>query len=109
MNDLKSKAVSIIKELRQSKSISQEHIAKCLNLTTTAYNRIENNKTQVTLNSLAIIAKALNEELNTILGLPLSNNATNNQNVIMSQYNNGTLQISITAKDFKDLSNNFKK
>lgn len=99
MNDRNKEIVAKIKELRMRKGIAQSVIAAELNITTTAYNRIENNKTQLTINNLFIIQEALDVALNELLPLHLSNTLHNKDNIVMSQFNNGTLHISVSASD----------
>ena len=98
-----------IKELRVQKDLAQSAIAKELGLTVTAYNRIENNKTQLTINNLFTIAKCLDVGVEYLLQLSIGGNAHNTHNVVMSQFNNGTLHISVSAESFKQLSEDKKQ
>lgn len=104
MTDRNKEIVGKIKEIRMRKSISQSTIATALNITTTAYNRIENNKTQLTVNNLFIIQEALDVTLNELLPLHLSNTLHNRDNIVMSQFNNGTLHITVSASDLEKMS-----
>ena len=47
MKDKNKLVANNIKAIRVAKQISQAEVAKALSLTPTAYNRIENNKTQI--------------------------------------------------------------
>src|SRR5690606_26516847 len=101
MIDRNKEIVAKIKEIRMRKGISQSVIATALNITATAYNRIENNKTQLTVNNLFVIQEALDISLNELLPLHLINTLHNKDNIVMSQFNNGTLHISVSASDME--------
>jgi transcriptional regulator with XRE-family HTH domain len=49
-----------IKEACELKNILQEQFAKAIAMSPSAYNRLENHETQITLNALEKIAKELN-------------------------------------------------
>ena len=56
-----------IKELRNSKNISQEDLAKTLNVTRQAISNWENNKAQPDIDMLMAISKALGVEMTELI------------------------------------------
>lgn len=101
-NGINKRVVDKIKEIRMSKSLSQQAIATDLGLDVTAYNRIENGKTQLTIANLYAIADSLNVEVGDILQIK-SNNFINNNNLVMTNLNNGSLNISVDSKELFEL------
>ena len=104
MKDKNKLVANNIKAIRVAKQISQAEVAKALSLTPTAYNRIENNKTQITLNFLFIIAEVLNVEVGELLFLPIKSIAHNHNSIVMANFNNGTLHITVDTEDLKKLN-----
>lgn len=93
---------SRIKELRIKKGISQRTLAEYISLSPNAYSRIENGFTQITVQNLYLIAECLNMQIEEILDL--KSNVFNNAGAIFgSQNNEGTLNISLTPKEFKEI------
>jgi transcriptional regulator with XRE-family HTH domain len=102
----KNKAVAAkIKEIRNVKNIRQQHVAKGLGISETAYNRIENGQTQLTINNLFIVAELLETSVSVLLDLKDDKIANNHNSVIMSQFNSGSVAIAITPKEFNDIYN----
>ncbi len=101
--DVNYNVVGKIKEIRMRKNISQQGVATSLGLTVTAYNRIENNKTQLTINNLFVIADFLETPVDTILNLADTNSANNYNSIVMANYNNGHLNISIDPQQLEKL------
>lgn len=87
--------VERIREIRLNKNISQSAIAKDLSITVTAYNRIENNKTKLTVNNLFRIAEALDVDIDILLQLAVPTYEHNNNNIVMTHYNHGILSLAI--------------
>lgn len=56
-----------MKELRQSKGLTQENLAKMVSCNTSHISNIENNHTKVSLNILLAIANALNTTIDYFL------------------------------------------
>lgn len=94
-----------IKLIRMQKEISQSKIAKALNLTTTAYCRIENNQTQLTINNLFKISEVLNSSIQELMNIKSEFNAYNQGNVVMTNYNHGTLNLSIDLNEIEKIMN----
>ena len=57
-----------IKQIRELKNITQEHIASELGLSTRAYSKIESGETQLTINRLNEISRILNIDPIELLG-----------------------------------------
>lgn len=106
IKDYNSDVVERIKHIRMMKNISQSNVAKALNITTTAYSRIENSKTQLTINNLYIISEFLEIPLQELLNIKVGYSAFNHNNVVMTNFNHVTLNLSI---DLKELDNIMKK
>ena len=58
-----------IKQIREQKNVTQEYIATQLGLSIRAYSKIETGETQLTINRLNEISKALGVDAIEILGL----------------------------------------
>lgn len=94
-----------IKEIRNIKNILQKEVAKSLGLGENAYSRIEGGHTQITINNLYKIAKTLDTPVEKLLSINATNIANNNNNVVMTQFNEGTVNIQLTPKEFNDIYN----
>lgn len=70
-----------IKSLRELKNLSQDYMAKQLEISQKAYSNIENDITDITVSRLENIAKILGVSLTQILNL-------NEENIIQSIFNN---------------------
>ncbi|MDX1902717.1 MAG: helix-turn-helix domain-containing protein [Thermonemataceae bacterium] len=57
-----------IREIRESKKLSQEYMAHQLGISTISYHKLETGKTQLTLERLQSIAQILDTNLTEILG-----------------------------------------
>ncbi len=64
----------IIKELRERKKLSQEYLAKKLNISQPAYAQIENGKTKINIDKLERIAEILETKVEDILHLKKQEN-----------------------------------
>lgn len=103
MNDKNTQIADKIKEIRIHNNQSQSEIAKAINLTVTAYSRIENNKTQLTINNLFKIAEALDTPVAILLELSAASYVQNTNNVVMTNFNHGTLNLAIDIAQLKDM------
>jgi transcriptional regulator with XRE-family HTH domain len=77
-----------IKKLREFRNLTQEHLAKTLDMTQAGYSRIERDEVDLNLNRLEQIAKVLNVSIEDILGFDankLSFNTTANDQSIVYQ------------------------
>ncbi|NLA25332.1 MAG: helix-turn-helix transcriptional regulator [Bacteroidales bacterium] len=79
-----------IKSIRESKNLTQEHIANKLNISQRAYSSIENGKTQLTVDRLFEIADALQVSVGTLMSSDSQSVYYNNFNN-HSTHNNGNL------------------
>lgn len=70
-----------IRQIRELKNISQEHIARGLNISTRAYSKIESGETQLTISRLNEISKIIQVDPKEVLGF-------NTENI----FNNGLYQ-----------------
>ena len=50
---------TLIKQIREQKKITQEEVARHIGMSQNAYSKIENNVTQLTINHIKLISKAL--------------------------------------------------
>lgn len=62
-----------IKEIRQSRKLTQENLAEMVGCNTSHISNIENNHTQVSLNVLLAIANALNTSIDYLLSEQYAN------------------------------------
>lgn len=93
-----NKTVAIrIKQWRKIREIPQIALAKKLNTTATAYNRIENGKTQITIYMLYAIASALDIAVIELLGLPTSSKSA----AVMITTDNERVLLSISIEELK--------
>ena len=106
--DKNSLAASKIKEIRIEKNILQKQVAKAIGLGENAYSRIEGGFTQITVNNLFKIAETLETTVDNILSLKNSKISNNSNNVVMSQFNECTVNVHLTAKEFTELYNMIK-
>ncbi len=104
-NDYNQKVVEKIKKVRLRKNISQNFMAQALGLTVSAYNRVENNKTQLTVNNLNMIAQTLEAGIEELLQINPKNMVQNTNSVVMTNFYNGELHISISAEQLKKMVN----
>jgi len=62
-----------IKKLRELKNYTQAYMAERLNMGVSGYNKIENDRTEITLSKILSIAEVLETDLETILNLDTKN------------------------------------
>lgn len=62
-----------IKKLKELKNYTQAYMADRLNMGVSGYNKIENDKTEITLSKILSIAEVLETDLETILNLDTKN------------------------------------
>jgi transcriptional regulator with XRE-family HTH domain len=99
--DINSKTAVKIRETRENKNIKQADFAKSVGLGASAYSRIENGETQITLKVLYKIAEALETTVEILLGLETK--TTNNFNHNIVGQNNGELSIALTEEQIKKI------
>jgi transcriptional regulator with XRE-family HTH domain len=58
-----------IRQIRQSRGLSQENVAECLKISTSAYGDIERGKTELTLPRLLAIARVMEVDIESLLGI----------------------------------------
>ena len=75
-----------IKALRELKNLSQDYMAKQLDISQKAYSNIENDITEITINRLENISKILGVSMTQILNLNEENIFQNNQNESKNNY-----------------------
>jgi transcriptional regulator with XRE-family HTH domain len=92
-----------IKDVREKKNINQKYIAKGLGLSPNTYSRIEGGFTQLNINNLFKISELLDTPIQDILSIKATSIANNTNNVVMSQFNEGTVNIQLTPKEFEEL------
>lgn len=97
--DLNNKVALKIKEIREKKNFSQLKFSKLVNMSNSAYSRIENGEVQITLNTLDKIAEKLSVPLLELLDFKSTQiNHFNNNAFVQSGEN--TLNISLTPDEF---------
>ncbi len=101
--DRNSIVASRIKEIRKNRNILQKHIASHLTISENAYSRIENGHTQITIEYLYLIADALDSKVADLLGLEKTADTHNNPNLVISQLNEGSFNITLAPSDYLSL------
>jgi transcriptional regulator with XRE-family HTH domain len=96
------KIVEQIKRIRKLKKISQDEMSNLLNMSKSSYVRLENQKTELTIDCLNRIAVALETDFDTLIDSSRNVN-NNNQNVILQQGNITILNIN--KEEFMDILN----
>jgi len=85
-----------IRNIRELKDITQEHVATQLGISTRAYSRIETGETQLTINRLSDISRILGVQPQEILGFDknmiFNNNPTNSKVNHYTAYNNTEIE-----------------
>ncbi len=107
--DKNSIVAAKIKEIRVEKNILQRQVAAAIGLGENAYSRIEGGFTQITVNNLFKISEILDTPVEKLLSLKTTNIANNNNNVVMTQFNDGTVNIQLTPKEFTEFYSLIKK
>jgi transcriptional regulator with XRE-family HTH domain len=92
--DINSKTAVKIKETRENKNIKQADFAKSVGLGTSAYSRIENGETQITLKVLYKIAEVLELPVGVLLNI--KSTSINNFNAQLVAQTGGTSNVNIT-------------
>ena len=77
-----------IKEVRQSKGLTQDRLAEMVSCNTSHISNIENNHTKVSLNVLLAIANALNTSIDYLLSNPYENSSLALDNEILRAIKN---------------------
>ncbi len=95
------KAIETIITIRTKKNISQVQLAKLLNISKSAYSRLEHGDTELTVNMLDEICIQLNTTLAEVLDL-LPQQVNNFDRNMIAQ-NNSTLNISLTPEEFQKI------
>jgi transcriptional regulator with XRE-family HTH domain len=72
-----------------------------LQLSVSNYNRLENNKIQLTINNLYGIAEALELPIEEVLGITTSKSVQNHNSIVVSQFNDGQLHLTIHTDELK--------
>jgi transcriptional regulator with XRE-family HTH domain len=98
---MNSKTAVKIKEARIAKNISQNAIAKKLNMSDSAYSRLENGEVQITLTQIEKISQELSISITELLSLAVTetNNFTNS-NIIAQR---GNINFSLTMEDLEKI------
>ncbi len=99
---LNDKTALNIKSARESKNIKQASFAKSIDMSASAYSRLENGEIQIGLNALQLIAEKLNISIIELLGLA-STHITNFKDNMFAQGGGSTLNISLTPEEFQKI------
>jgi transcriptional regulator with XRE-family HTH domain len=105
--DLNQKTAVRIKEARELKNILQEQFAKAIAMSPSAYSRLENGETQITINALEKIAKELKLNMADLLQAAASQNNTFTKSIVAQ--NNSTLNITLTPDEFNKIYKKIKE
>jgi transcriptional regulator with XRE-family HTH domain len=101
--DINTIIASRIKTIRLTKNKSQKDIANEIGLSETAYSRLENGITQLSITVLYAICEKLSCKIEEILDIEIKKVANNNNSVVLSQYNEGTFHVSVSTNDFLEM------
>lgn len=92
-----------IMEVREEKGLFQKDIAAALDLSTNAYNSIENGKTNLTVNVLYKIADILQIPVSKLLNINEGDTQNNHNNLVVTQNHNGTLYFQVSNEQLDKL------
>ena len=98
-----------IMEAREQKGLFQKDMAAALDLSTNAYNSIENGKTNLTVNVLYKISEILQLPISKLLNINEGDVQNNSQNLVITQNNNGTLYFQMSNDQMDKLVDSWKK
>ncbi len=98
-----------IMEAREAKGLYQKDMAAALDLSTNAYNSIENGKTNLTVNVLYRISEILQLPIGKLLNINEGDiQQGNHNNLVVTQTLNGTLYFQVSDEQIKKLIENQK-
>lgn len=82
-----------IRKIREFNDLTQDSVAKMLEMSTVAYGRIERDETDISISRIEKIAEVLNTDISTLLNFDSKYviNMQNNQGSIYTSVNNGTV------------------
>jgi transcriptional regulator with XRE-family HTH domain len=103
MNDFNQKVVQQIVRLREWKKLSQKYLAQAINCSESAYSRLENCETEMTLNKLAAIAAVLGKDPSEFLESQIKDIINDTTKVVLGSCDQYTLSITISGKDIERL------
>ncbi|MCG9911389.1 MAG: helix-turn-helix transcriptional regulator [Flavobacteriales bacterium] len=101
-----------IRQLRNKKNISQEAVARELNIERSTYSRIELGKTDITLEMIEKISKVLDTDVPKLMGFNgnnIYNVSENNCGNLSAQGINTSLSINIPVEMFDEFRNFLNK
>lgn len=93
---------------REQKGLFQKEIAAALDLSTNAYNCIENGKTNLTINVLYRISEILQVPVSKLLDINECDTQNNPNSFIISQNKQGTLFFQVSDEQIEKLIRNRK-
>lgn len=93
-----------IMEAREQKGLFQKDIAAALDLSTNAYNSIENGKTNLTINVLYRISEILQLPVSKLLNINEGDTQNNHNNLVVTQNHNGTLYFQVSNEQMERLA-----
>lgn len=107
--DLNEIVCSKLKELRKQKGITQEEAAELLCMERTTYNKLEQGKRDISLNSLVQIAEVFKVEIPYLLNFkePYIDNSSSNSGVLSVQGINTTLNITLPEQVIDEIKKKF--
>lgn len=103
--DINSKTALKIREIRESKNLTQQFMADNLDISKNSYSLIELGKSKIHLVLLEKIAVILEEPLEKILNIANNNTQNNENSFVVTQNNSGTLYFSFS----EEMLNTIKK
>lgn len=89
-----------IKEKREDLKIKQSVFAKQIGMSPTAYSRLENGETQITINTLVLISDALKTTISDLVQLKETAVYNFSRNNIVQQGSSHTLNLNLTPDQF---------
>jgi DNA-binding XRE family transcriptional regulator len=97
-----------IMEAREQKGLLQKDMAAALDLSTNAYNSIENGKTELKINVLYKISEILQLPISKLLNINEGATQHNHKNIVVTQNINGTLYFQVSNEQMEKLMENKK-
>jgi transcriptional regulator with XRE-family HTH domain len=106
---LNDKTAFNIKAAREDKNIKQAAFAKLLEMSASAYSRLENGEIQISLNVLHLISEKLNISIAELLELKGTQINNFKDNYIAQTGGSSTLNISLTPDEFQKIYKKIKE
>jgi transcriptional regulator with XRE-family HTH domain len=107
--DLNSLTASRIKGKREELNIKQSEIAKLIQMSASAYSRLENGEIQITINALEVISRVLKTSVVELMQINDTRVYNFNNNTNVQQGFTSHLNVQLTPDQFSQLEEILKK